>query len=161
MVNPLYPTLEEEEEEFQDPEEQETPGPRLFYSQNTARDFFRQFNEILDNRDRTQEDAIRTLNANIVILTAAIERLAAGQQGPSPPPGGPPLIALRQLIPNDHNLVHRRSVVHREKDILHQRNCVSNQKKSVSNRRKYVRYQTYCLFDDPRPSSRTYVAGPM
>ena len=89
MSGPLYPTLEEEEE-FQDPEEQETPGPRLFYSQNTARDFFSQFNEILDHRNRSQDEAIRTLNANVVALTAAIERLAAVQQGPSPPPNDAP-----------------------------------------------------------------------
>ena len=49
--NALSPTLEEEEE-FQDLEEQGTPDPRLFYSQNMARDFFRQFNEVLDHRER-------------------------------------------------------------------------------------------------------------
>ena len=39
----LNPALEEEDD-YQDPIEQEIPGPHLFYSQNTAQDFFRQFN---------------------------------------------------------------------------------------------------------------------
>jgi len=85
----LNPALEEEDD-YQDPIEQEIPGPRLFYSQNTAQDFFRQFNEILEHRDRTQNETIHMLNANIIILTSAIKHLTATQQGSSPPPNVPP-----------------------------------------------------------------------
>jgi len=80
------PTLEDEEEP-QIPEELEPVGPRLFFSHNTARDFFRQFNEVLDRRERVQEaaferreraqdEAIRTLNANVVAQTSILERIA-------------------------------------------------------------------------------------
>jgi len=83
------------------------PGPstpassrRLFYTRNTAEDFFRQFNEVLDRRDnaleaslRSHEASIRMLNETIVTLTAAVERLIATQRGTSPSglSGSPPL----------------------------------------------------------------------
>jgi len=59
-------------------------GTRLFYSQNTAEDFFRQFNEVLDRRERAQEASIRMLNETIVKLTTSVDRLAELVQGMSP-----------------------------------------------------------------------------
>ena len=64
-------------------------GTRLFHSNWAGRDFYRQFNEVLDRRDRARYEAIRTANvnvvdqqenlrtldANIVALTAKINRL--------------------------------------------------------------------------------------
>jgi len=59
-------------------------GPRLFYTRNSAEDFFRQFNEILDRRDQAQEASTRMLNETIVKLTASVDRLAELVQGMSP-----------------------------------------------------------------------------
>src|SRR5579871_1309722 len=81
---------------------------RLFYTRNTAEDFFRQFNEVLDRRDnaleaslRGHETSTRMLNETIVKLTVSVDRLAELVQGlssrlspsgefsirESPPPG--------------------------------------------------------------------------
>ena len=68
---------------------------RLFYTRNTAEDFFRQFNEVLDRRDNALEASIRVLNETIVTLTAAVERLVATQRGTSPSGlSGSPLLGL-------------------------------------------------------------------
>jgi len=59
-------------------------GPRLFYTRNTAEEFLRQFNEVLEHREQTQEASTRMLNETIVKLTASVDRLAELIQGTSP-----------------------------------------------------------------------------
>jgi len=48
-------------------------GPRLFYTRNTAEEFLRQFNEVLEHREQTQEASTRMLNETIVKLTASVD----------------------------------------------------------------------------------------
>src|SRR5579871_4406100 len=59
---------------------------RLFYTRNTAEDFFRQFNEVLDRRDRAFEASIHTLNETIATLAASVDRLVAAQRESSSAP---------------------------------------------------------------------------